>query len=154
MMKVSTNGPVDAVVDRRFVALVDDADGHEQLARAHAEPAVDEEIEVRLFELQLAFLFAAFDDRVLDFELRDESDPIREAMGEQQDEAPEVDERVARWTGSRTAGPCSPTARTGGRPGGPSIRWTGREPGTRRGRPERGRSRRVGFKLCRSTSRE
>ncbi len=76
------------------MALVDDADGHEQLARADAEPAVDEEIEVRLFELELAFLFAAFDDRVLDFELRDEADAIGEAVGEEQDEAPEVDERV------------------------------------------------------------
>ena len=68
--------------------------GHEQLARADVEPAIDEEIEIRLLELQLALVFAAFDDRVLHLELRDEADPIREAMREQEHESAEVDEGV------------------------------------------------------------
>ena len=85
---------MDTVVDRRLVALVDDADGHQQLACADAEAAVDEEIEVGLLELELAFVFAAFDECVLDFELRYEPDAVREAVGEQQHEPAEVDERV------------------------------------------------------------
>ena len=139
------------------MALVDDADGHEQLARADVEPAVDEEIEVRLFELELAFLFAAFDDRVLDFELGDEADAIGEAVGEQQHEPAEVDERVGvgrvhelqvhvagqrgERAGGRAIGRCGGFGRLG-------VRAHGTEADQERGRGHKSR-----LRLCRSTRR-
>ena len=65
--------PLDAVKRRRLVPLVDDADGHEHHARAEVQGRVDEEVDVRLLELQLAGLFQPFHDRVLELELADES---------------------------------------------------------------------------------
>ena len=69
--------PLDAVEDRRLVALVDDADRHEQHARADVEAARQQEVEVGLLELELARLFEALDERVLELELADEADARR-----------------------------------------------------------------------------
>ena len=79
---------------RRLVALVDDAHRHEQLAGADVEPPVDQEVEVGLFELELAFVFTAFDNRVLELQLRDEPNPVRESMREEQHETAEVERAV------------------------------------------------------------
>ena len=76
------------------MALVDDADRDEQLAGADVEAPVEQEVEVRLFQLEFALVVAAFDDGVLDLELGDEADAIGEPVGEEQDEAAEVDDRV------------------------------------------------------------
>ena len=87
-------GPLDAVVDGRLVAFVDDADGHEHHAGPDVEAARDQEVEIGLFELHLAGLLEALDERVLQFQLAHEPDAGREAVGEEQNEAMKVHARV------------------------------------------------------------
>ena len=72
---------LDAVKDGRLVPLVDDAHRHEHHAGPHVEGARDEEIEIRLFELELAGLFEALDHGVLDLHLADEAQAIAETDG-------------------------------------------------------------------------
>ena len=86
--------PLDAVVDRRLVPLVDDADGHQHHAGAHVEAARQQEVDVGLLELQLARLFEPLDERVFELELADEPDAIAEAVGDEQHEAMEVEAAV------------------------------------------------------------
>ena len=81
---------LDAVVDRRLVTLVEDADRHQQHAGAHVEAARQQEVDVGLFELQLAALLEALDERVLELELADEADLRRELVRHEQHEAVEV----------------------------------------------------------------
>lgn len=71
--------PLHAVEDKRLVPLVDDAQGDEHHARADVERTRDQEIEIGLFELELAGLFEPFNEGVLELELTDETDPGREA---------------------------------------------------------------------------
>ncbi len=68
--------PLDAVVDRRLVALVDDADRHQQHAGPDVERARQQEVDIGLLELQLAGLLEALDERVLELELADEADAV------------------------------------------------------------------------------
>ena len=70
--------PLDAVEDRRLVALVDDADRHQQHAGADVEAARQQEVDVGLFELELAGFLEALDERVLELELADEADAVAE----------------------------------------------------------------------------
>ena len=56
-----------------------------------------EEVEIRLFELELAALLQALDDGVLELELADEPQPIGEAVREEQDEAVEIENRRDRF---------------------------------------------------------
>ena len=83
-----------AVVDRRLVAFVEDADRHEHHAGADVERARQEKVEIRLLELQLAAALEALDERVLQLELADEADAIREPVRDEQHEAVEVDDAV------------------------------------------------------------
>jgi hypothetical protein len=83
--------PLDAVEHGRFVPLVDDANRHEQHAGAEVQGGVNEEVQVRLLQLQLAALFQALDDRVFELELADEAQPLGEAVAEEQHEAMEVE---------------------------------------------------------------
>ena len=53
-----------------------------------------QEVDVRLLELQFAGFLEPFDQRVFHFQLADEPDPIAEAMGHQQDEAMEIEAAV------------------------------------------------------------
>ncbi len=53
--------------------------GHQQHAGADVEGAREEKVEIRLFELELARFFEAFDERVLELELADEAQPVAEA---------------------------------------------------------------------------
>ena len=85
---------LDAVVDGRLVALVDDADRHQHHARAHVEAAREQEVDVGLLELQLAGFLEPFDQRVLQLQLADESDAVAEAVREEQHEAMEVEASV------------------------------------------------------------
>ena len=73
------------------MALVDDADRHQQHPGSEVEAARDQEVEIGLFELELAGFLQALDEGVLQFELADEADAVREPVGEQQDEAVEVE---------------------------------------------------------------
>ena len=86
--------PLDAVVDRRLVALVDDADRHQHHAGAHVEPPREQEIDVRLFELELAAFLEPFDERVLQLQLADEPDAIAEAVRDEQHEAVKIETAV------------------------------------------------------------
>ena len=58
------------MVDRRLVPFVDDAHRHEQHAGADIEAPRQQEVDVGLFQFELARLFEAFDERVLELELR------------------------------------------------------------------------------------
>ena len=58
--------------------------------------ARQQEIDVGLFELELAGFFEPFDERVLELQLADEADAVAEAMRDQQDEAVEVEAAVLR----------------------------------------------------------
>ena len=74
MITVSTNGrstPWKTGGSCRSLMM---PDRHQQHSRAHVEPARHEEVEIGLFELQLALLFEPLDDRVLDLELAHEPD--------------------------------------------------------------------------------
>ena len=84
------HGTLDAVVHRRLVPLVDDPDGHEHHAGADVEAAREQEVDVGLFQLDLAGLFEACDKRVLEFELADEADALGELVGHEKDEAVEI----------------------------------------------------------------
>jgi hypothetical protein len=64
---------LDAVEHRRFVALVDDADRHEQHPGAEVQSGVNEEVQIRLLQLKLAALFQPFDDGMFELELTDEA---------------------------------------------------------------------------------
>jgi hypothetical protein len=83
--------PLDAVEDGRLVAFVDDADGHQHHARTHVQPPRQQEVDVRLFQFQLARLLQSFDEGVLEFQLADETNAFAELMAEEQDEPMEVD---------------------------------------------------------------
>ena len=87
--------PLDAVEHRRLVPLVDDAHGHEQHAGAKIERRLEEHVDIRLFELHFAGFLESFDKRVLDLELADESKAVGETVGEQENEAVEIERRVA-----------------------------------------------------------
>ena len=76
------------------MTLVDDAHRHQQHARAHVERTRQQEIDVRLFELELAAFFQSFDERVLQLELGDEANPRREAVIDDQHEAVEVEHAI------------------------------------------------------------
>ena len=54
--------------------------------------ARDQEIQIGLFELQLARFLEPLDEGVLELELADEADAVGEAMAEQQDEPVEVED--------------------------------------------------------------
>ena len=73
--------PLDAVVDRRLVPLVDDADRHQQHAGADVERARQQEVDVGLLELELAGFLEALDEGVLELQLADEADAIGENGG-------------------------------------------------------------------------
>ena len=53
-----------------------------------------QEVEVRLLELQFPRFLEPFHQRVFHFDFADESDPIAEAMGNQQDEAMEIEAAI------------------------------------------------------------
>ena len=53
--------------------------------------ARQQEVDVGLFELDLARFFEPFDERVLDLQLADEPKTVGEAVGEQQHEAVEIE---------------------------------------------------------------
>ena len=53
--------------------------------------ARQQEVDVRLFQLQLARFFQSLDERVLELELADEANARREAVVEEQHEAMEVE---------------------------------------------------------------
>ena len=55
---------------------------------------VEQEVEVGLFELELARFLEPLDERVFELELADEADARREAVVEQQHEAVEVEDGV------------------------------------------------------------
>ena len=86
--------PLHAVVDRRLVALVDDADRHQHHARPHVEPPREQEVDVGLFELELAGFLESLDQRVFQLQLADEPDAIAEAVRQQQHEAVEIETAV------------------------------------------------------------
>ena len=67
-------GTLDAVEDRRLVALVDDAHRHEQHAGAEVEGPRQQEVDVGLLEFEFAGLFEPLDEGVLELELADEAD--------------------------------------------------------------------------------
>ena len=83
--------PLDAVEDRRFVPLVDDADRHQQHAGPDVEAAREQEVEIGLLELELAGLLESLDEGVLQLELADEADAVGEPVGDEQHEAVEVE---------------------------------------------------------------
>ncbi len=85
---------LDTVVDRRLVALVEDADRHQQHAGAHVEAARQQEVDVGLFQFQFAALFQALDERVLELEFTDEADLRGELVRHEQHEAVEVQPAV------------------------------------------------------------
>ena len=68
--------PFDPVVDRRLVALVDDADRHQQHPRAHVDAAGDQEIDVGLFQFDLSALLESFDEGMFELELTDKAAPV------------------------------------------------------------------------------
>ena len=73
MMTVSTNGrstPWNTGGSWRSLMM---PDGHEHHPGAEVQRRVDEEIEIRLLELELAAFLEALDDRVLELELADEA---------------------------------------------------------------------------------
>ena len=70
--------PLDAVVDRRLVPFVDDANRHQHHARAHVERAIEQKVHVGLFELEFARILEALDERVFEFQLANESNARRE----------------------------------------------------------------------------
>ena len=88
---------LDAVEDRRFVALVEDADGHQEHAGADVEAARQEEVDVGLFELQLPGFLEPFDERVLQFQFAHEADSRRELMRDEQDEAVKIEAPVRQF---------------------------------------------------------
>ena len=86
--------PLDAVEHRRLVPLVDDADRHQHHPGADVERSIEQEVDVRLFELELAGFLEPLDERVFQLELADEADARRERVRDEQDEAMEVETGV------------------------------------------------------------
>ena len=86
--------PLDAVIHRRLVPLIDDADRHQEHPGAEVQLAGDEKVDVGLFELELPCLFEPLDKGMLQLELGDEPDPVREAVREQQDEPMKIEPGV------------------------------------------------------------
>ena len=82
---------LDAVEDGRLVAFVDDAHRDQHHPGPEVDRGLDEKIQIRLFQLELAALFEALDDGVLQLELANETDPIRETVRDQQHEAVEIE---------------------------------------------------------------
>ena len=84
--------PLDAVERGRLVPFVDDADRHQHHPRAQVEAAMHHQVDVGLFDGDLAGLFPAFDfdECVLDLDLRPELDAIGKAMADHQDEAMQI----------------------------------------------------------------
>lgn len=86
---------LDAVVDGRFVALVDDAKRHQEHARTQVEPARQQEVDVGLFELEFAPVrLKTLDKRVLQFQFADESHAARVLVGDEQDKPVEIEDAV------------------------------------------------------------
>ena len=56
--------------------------------------ARQQEVDVGLFELELAALLEPLDERVLELELADEADPVGELVRDEQHEAVEVERAV------------------------------------------------------------
>ena len=56
--------------------------------------ARQQEVDVRLFELELARLFEPFDQRVLELQLADEADAVAETVRDEQHEPMEVEAAV------------------------------------------------------------
>ncbi len=75
--------PLDAVIRRRFVPLVDDPDRRQQHPCADVECRLDPEVQVRLFQFQLAGFLAAFDEAALELEHADAAQALAEAGIEQ-----------------------------------------------------------------------
>ena len=78
----------------RPAARVDDADGREQHACPEVELARQQEIDVRLFELELSSNFETLNERMFQLQFADESDARREAVAQEQHESVEVDRAV------------------------------------------------------------
>ena len=87
-------GPLDAVIRRRFVPLVDDPHRRKQHPRPEVEFRLHLEVQVRLFQLHLARFLGAFDEAVLELELPGEAQPLAEAMGEEQDKTVKIELRI------------------------------------------------------------
>ncbi|MEO5819601.1 MAG: hypothetical protein ABIT71_03790 [Vicinamibacteraceae bacterium] len=85
---------LDAVVDRRLVAFVEDADRHQQHAGPDVEAPGEQEVDVRLFQLEFAALLEPLDESVLELQLTDEPDARRKLVRHEQDEAMEVEPAV------------------------------------------------------------
>ena len=82
------------MIHRRLVPLVDDTDRHQEHAGAEVHGARDEEIDIGLFQLDLARRLEPLDKRVLELQLRHKPDPIGEAVREQQHESMKVERRI------------------------------------------------------------
>ena len=85
---------LDTVVDRRLVAFVENAHRYQHHARANVETALDQKVDVRLLEFHLAGFFETLDKRVLQFELADKTDALREAVVEEQHKPVKIHARV------------------------------------------------------------
>ena len=76
------------------MSLVDNPDWHQHHPGAHIEGTCQEEVDVGLLQLELAGLLQPFDQRMFQLQFPYETNAIRERVGEQQDEAVEVDPPV------------------------------------------------------------
>lgn len=88
---------LDAVEHRRLVPLVDDADRHEQHASPDVKAARQQEVEVGLLQFEFAGLLEPSDQCVLQFQLADEADTVRELMSDEEDEAMEIELTVLQF---------------------------------------------------------
>jgi len=86
--------PLDAVEDRRFVPLVDDANGNEHHPRPDVEGARQQEIEIGLLQRDFSPFLETLDDGVFDLEFPDEPDARREAVRHHQDKPVEVEDGI------------------------------------------------------------
>ena len=82
-----------AVEDRRLVTLVDDADRHQQHARAKIDAAREQEVDIRLLQFEFARLLQPLDERVFQLQFADEPEAGGKGVRNQQDEAMEVENR-------------------------------------------------------------
>src|SRR5688572_14918935 len=79
-----------AMKRRRLVPFVDDAHRNEHHAGAQVESPVHHEVDVGLFNRDLATLFGAFDEGVLDLHFRPELQSIAEGVADHQHEPMEI----------------------------------------------------------------
>ena len=94
--------------------------------------AREQEVDVRLLQLELAGVLEAFDERVLELQLADEPDAVAEAVRDEQHEAMEVEPAVLEARACCSGSPCSRTGRWCGRPAGPPAGPGPARPRTRR----------------------